>query len=110
MSNSIVYVQNSTGPNMTITLSDKASGALIDLTGATLTMPWRALNTTALLPTTGMMLTPSSTPTNGVFTLVWGSNALFQPVGFYEGQVIIVQGGITSIVVTPLRVQLVAHF
>jgi len=110
MSNSVKLVQNTTGPNMTITLFDKASGTLIDLTGATLTMIWRAVNTTTPLPIVGMFLTPSATPTNGVFTLIWGSTALFNPPGWYEGQIFIAQGGINTAIYDPLRVYLEAHF
>lgn len=102
-------VQNTTGPNLLLTLFDKATGTPIDLTAATLSMAWRAVSTTVLLPTTGMTLTASA-PLLGQVTLAWGSVALFQPVGTYEGQITIVQGGVTSKVYDPLRVYLEAAF
>lgn len=110
MSNLVKLGQNDTGPNLVITLNDKATGLPIDLTAATLTMKWRALNTTTLLLTTGMTLTILGTPTNGQFTLVWGSTALVQPSGYYEGEVQITQGGVLTTVPDRLNVYLIPAF
>lgn len=110
MSNSIQLVANDTGPDLTIVLTDSASGNAIDLTGAVLTGKWRAKGTTTLLPATGMTFALSGTPTNGTFVLVWGSTALVQAPGWYELEITIVQGGKTITVQQPLNVYLKADF
>jgi hypothetical protein len=110
MSNQTTLVQNDTGPNVYLTLTDKSTGLAVDLTSATITMAWRALNTTALLPTAGMFLAPQSPYTTGVIEIVWGTQALFNPPGWYEGQITIAQGGINMSIVMPLRVLLIAKF
>lgn len=111
MSNSLQLVANDTGPDLTIVLTDSASGNAIDLTGGVLTGKWRARGTTALLLTTGMTFTLSGTPTNGTFVLVWGSTALVQaPNAWYELEITITQGGKIVTVQQTLNVYLKADF
>lgn len=103
-------IQNSTGPNLFLNLFDTATGTAIDLTAATMSMLWRAVNTTALITTTGLTIVGVTPFITGVCMITWGSTALFQPVGTYEGQISIVQGGITTKIFDPLRVYLGAAF
>jgi len=80
-------VQGDTGPQFQITLTDEDSGAVIDLTGGTVTLHFRAVGSTTVLFSRLFTLTDAA---NGVATLQFNSGDLDQDAGRYEGEIEVV--------------------
>ena len=84
MSDIIKLVQGDTLPVVTVQLTDSITGAVVDITGATVVVKFRAANTTVVLSTlAGTLVTPAS----GIFSFSFPSPALDVDAGLYEGEV-----------------------
>lgn len=98
----IKLVRNDTAPQLRLTLTDSQTGAAIDLTGATVTLHLRAINTTTLLLSRQAYIEPPAT--NGVAIVLWLAGDLDREPGDYEGEVQIqLQDGTIETIFTPLQ-------
>lgn len=84
----IKLVRNDTGPQLRFTLTDSLTGAATDLTGATVTLHLRAVDTTTVLLSRNATI-PAPT-TSGVAVIAWQTTDLDIAAGEYEGEVEIV--------------------
>ncbi len=99
---SIKLVRNDTGPQIKLILTDSVTGAATDLTGATVTLHLRAVNTTVVLLTRQATILPPAT--SGVAVVVWLVGDLNLPEGEYEGEIEVVLGsGVRETLFTPLQ-------
>lgn len=84
----IKLVQGDTAPQLQFALTNTADGSAIDLTGATVTLHFRAVNsTTVLFSRAAAISAPNSA---GIAVLTWNSGDLNIPAGEYEGEVEVV--------------------
>ena len=84
MSDKIKLVQGDTRPSIQVTLTDENTGDVIDITGASVKMFFRAVGDTGILDTLDGAIT---NPTGGVVIFSWNSNTLATADGQYEGEV-----------------------
>lgn len=84
MSTVIKVVQGDTRPPVEVDLVNEYSNAPINLTGATVKMYFRELNTVTLLDTlNGVIINPEA----GNVVLPWNPTTLQVPEGTYEGEI-----------------------
>jgi hypothetical protein len=81
----IKLVRNDTAPQLRLTLTDSQTGAAINLTGATVTLHLRAVNTTTLLLTRNAVIQAPATA--GIAVIVWQPSDLDLEPGDYEGEI-----------------------
>lgn len=81
----IKLVRNDTGPQLRLTLTDSLTGSAVDLTGATVTLHLRAIDTTTVLVSRNATITAPAT--NGIAVIVWLTADLDLAAGEYEGEV-----------------------
>jgi hypothetical protein len=86
MAQKIKLVQGDTYPQIRVTLTDENSGDPIDLTGATVTLHFRAAGGATLLFSRGGFVNPA-TATQGIAIFIWQEGDLNVPAGEYEGEV-----------------------
>jgi hypothetical protein len=84
MSEKIKLVQGDTRPQIQVTLTDENTGNVIDVTGATIVMFFRAVGDSGILDTLNGVITDA---VNGVVVFAWNSSTLASAVGQYEGEV-----------------------
>lgn len=89
MAEKIKLVQGDTSPQIRLTLTDESSGDPIDLTGATVTLHFRAVGSTTVLFSREALVNPETADT-GVCVIEWQSGDLNVDFGDYEGEVEIV--------------------
>lgn len=89
MAEKIKLVSGDTGPQIRLTLTDETTGLPIDLTGAAVTLHFRAVGDTTVLFSRLLYVAPD-TAANGIALVNWGSTDLNQPAGDYEGEIEIV--------------------
>ena len=80
----IKLVRNDTGPQLRLTLTDSLTGSAVDLTGATVTLHLRAVDTTTVLVSRNATIT---SPLTGVAIIAWQATDLDLDAGEYEGEV-----------------------
>jgi hypothetical protein len=80
----IKLVRDDTGPQLRLTLTDSLTGSAVDLTGATVTLHLRAVDTTTVLVSRNATITA---PLTGVAVIVWQATDLNLAAGEYEGEV-----------------------
>lgn len=86
----IKLVRNDTGPQLRFTITDSLTGEAVDLTAATVTLHFRAVNSdTLLFSRAALVLAPA---TNGVAVLGWDDGDLDLDAGEYVGEVEVVTG------------------
>jgi hypothetical protein len=85
----IRLVKNDTGPQIQVTLTDDATGAAINLSGATATLHLKSLATGTVVLSRAMII-PETTATQGIALVVWGSSDLNQTPGDYDGEIEVV--------------------
>jgi hypothetical protein len=86
MAEKIRLVQGDTYPQVKVTLTEENSGQAIDLTGATVTLHFRAVGgTTALFSRNGYV--NPETAINGEAIFQWQAGDLNVPAGDYEGEI-----------------------
>ena len=98
----IRLVRNDTAPQLRLNITDSLTGAAVDLTGATVTLHFRQINTeTVLFSRQATILAPE---TNGVAILAWVVGDLDVPAGEYEGEVeIVLASGLRETIFNPLQ-------
>lgn len=87
--NRIRLVKNDTGPQVQLTLTDDATGAAVNLSGATATLHMKSLTTGTVVLSRPLTI-PTGTASQGIAIVVWGTNDLNQTPGDYDGEVEIV--------------------
>jgi len=98
----IKLVRNDTAPQLRLNLTDSISGAAIDLTGATVTLYLRAVNTTTLLLTRNAIIQNPSTA--GIAVIAWLAGDLNLAAGEYEGEIeVTLADGSVETIFTPLQ-------
>lgn len=90
MSTSFNYVQGDTGPQIKLTFTDEDTNTATDLTGATVTLHFRAAGETTVLFSRAAYIN-SDTANTGVAVIQWQTNDLNQEPGTYEGELEIVR-------------------
>lgn len=84
----IRLVKDDTGPQLRLTFTDQVTGEAVDLSGASVTLHFRAVNTTTVLfSRTALIQTPA---TAGIAVVAWAEGDLNQAAGDYEGEVEVV--------------------
>jgi uncharacterized protein YegP (UPF0339 family) len=84
------YVQGDTGPQIQVTLTEEDTGDPVDLTGASVTLHFRAAGEESVLFSRLLYVNPA-TATNGVAVLQWNTTDLDQEAGAYEGEIEVVK-------------------
>ena len=90
MSTSFNYVQGDTGPQIKLSFTDEDTSTASDLTGATVTLHFRAAGETTVLFSRAAYINPG-TASAGVAVIQWQTNDLNQEPGTYEGEIEIVR-------------------
>lgn len=90
MAEKIKLVQGDTGPQLRLTLTDEDTGTATDLTGASVTLHFRAAGATTVLFSRTAFINPQ-TATTGICYVQWQVGDLNQPAGDYEGEVEVVR-------------------
>ena len=78
------FVRGDTAPQIQLTLTDDVTGLPLNLTGATVSLHVRAVNTTVLSFTRAATIL---TPLDGVCVIAWGETDLMVAPGNYEAEV-----------------------
>lgn len=86
MAEKIKLVQGDTGPQLKLTLTDEVTGLPIDLSGATVTMKFRASGDETTLFTRTAFINPEVAPA-GECVIAWGAGNLDVEAGAYEGEI-----------------------
>lgn len=98
----IKLVRNDTAPQIRLTFIDSLTSAAIDLTSATVTLHFRAVNSTTLLFSRNAVV--QAPTTSGIAILVWDPSDLDQPAGEYEGEIeVTLQDGSVETMFDPLQ-------
>jgi hypothetical protein len=90
MATSFNYVQGDTGPQIRLSFTDEDTDTATDLTGATVTLHFRAAGEETVLFSRELYINPE-TPEEGVAVLQWETNDLNQEPGVYEGEIEVVK-------------------
>lgn len=90
MTERIKLVQNDTGPQIRITLTDQVTGEPIGLAGATVTVHFRASESDTVL-FSRLAYIPPNLASTGVCFLVWNEGDLDREPGDYEAEVEVVR-------------------
>ena len=90
MATTFKYVQGDTGPQIKVTLTEEDSGDAVDLTGATVTLHFRAAGEDEVLFSREFFVNPNTAET-GIAVLQWQTNDLNQEAGAYEGEIEVVR-------------------
>jgi hypothetical protein len=89
MTDRIKLVQGDTGPQIRLTLTNQVTGNPIDLTGATVTLHFRAVDSDTVLFSRPAFINPD-TDTQGLAYIEWAEGDLDQDEGNYEGEIEVV--------------------
>ena len=84
MAEKIKLVQGDTRPQIKVTLTDEGTGAIIDITGATCRLKFRAVGSTVVLDTLTGTVTNGSA---GEVVFTWNPTSLDVEPGDYEGEI-----------------------
>ena len=90
MATSFNYVQGDTGPQIQVALVDEETNTATNLTGATVTLHFRAVGETTVLFSRALYINPD-TATTGVAIVQWQTSDLDRDAGTYEGEIEIVK-------------------
>ena len=97
----IKLVRNDTGPQLRLTLTDSLTGSVVDLTGATVTLHLRAVDTTTVLLSRNATI---AAPLTGVAVIAWQATDLDLAAGEYEGEVeTLLASGLRETIFDPLQ-------
>ena len=84
MSDKIKLVQGDTRPQILVTITDANTGDVIDISGSTIQMFFRATGDTGILDTLNGVITDGPA---GKVAFAWNSTTLASAEGDYEGEV-----------------------
>ena len=90
MAEVIKFVHGDTAPQLKLTITDSVTEAVVNLTGYTVTMYIRPVNSTTLVLTKTSGTIPGITITNaaaGECIVTWGPNDLKLPATTYEAEI-----------------------
>jgi uncharacterized protein YegP (UPF0339 family) len=90
MATSFNYVQGDTGPQIRLKFTDEDTDTATDLTGATVTMHFRAAGESSVLFSRELYVNPDEA-TDGVAIVQWQTGDLEQEPGTYEGEIEVVK-------------------
>ena len=90
MATSFNYVQGDTGPQIKLSFTDEDSATATNLTGATVTLHFRAAGEPSVLFSRSLYVNPDTAAT-GVAILQWSAHDLNQEAGTYEGEIEVVR-------------------
>lgn len=90
MATSFNYVQGDTGPQIRLAFTDENTSTASDLTGATVTLHFRAAGEETILFSRVLYVNPD-TAADGEAFLQWQTNDLNQDAGVYEGEIEVVR-------------------
>jgi len=90
MATSFNYVQGDTGPQIKLSFTDEDTSTASDLTGATVTLHFRAAGDAAVLFSRTLYINPQ-TASGGEAILQWQTEDLNQEPGVYEGEIEVVR-------------------
>lgn len=79
-------VKNDTGPQLKFTLTDDVSGDPINITGGSVLMHFRQIDTTTILFTRTAYINPGDA-LNGICYIQWNASDLDRAAGMYEAEV-----------------------
>lgn len=85
MTDRIKLVQGDTGPQIRLTLTNQVTGQPIDLTNATVTLHFRAVDSDTVLFSRSAFINPD-TDTQGIAVIEWAAGDLNIEEGNYEGE------------------------
>jgi hypothetical protein len=110
MSDIIKLVAGDNLPNIQVTLTNKSTGAAIDLSpiGTVITVKMRTVGTTAVLAT--LSGTPTNGGADGVFSFAFPGTALLVPAAQYEFEISVSFNGAVETVYDLIRAQVRARF
>lgn len=89
MSNRIKLVRGDTKPQIRLTLTNEEDGQPINLTGATVTLHFRAFESDTVLFSRLAFINPQYA-TSGIAYIDWEEDDLDQEAGLYEGEIEII--------------------
>lgn len=102
----IPLVRGDTGPQVQLTLTDAVDGAVVDLTGATVTLYMRAVDSTTVVLTRTLVV-PVETAAAGQAIVAWQPGDLDLPEADYEGEIkVLLSSGILQTVYEVLKFRL----
>ena len=108
MATSFNYVQGDTGPQLKVTLTNDTTKEAVDLSGATVTLHFRAAGETSVLFSRNFLITDED---NGIAVLQWQTDDLNQDAGVYEGEIeIVTSGGIRETIYDKLKFRIREDF
>jgi hypothetical protein len=84
MAEKIKLVQGDTRPQVQVTLTEETTGAIINLTGATVVMKFRLTGSTTVLDTLTGVITNAA---GGQVVFAWNPGTLNVDPGDYEGEI-----------------------
>jgi len=84
------YVQGDTGPQIKLTFTDGDTDALMDLTGATVTLHFRAIGSSSVLFSRDLYINPDEAD-QGEAIIQWNTDDLNVDAGTYEGEIEVVR-------------------
>ena len=110
MTDRIKLVQGDTGPQIRLTLTDQETGNPIDLTGATVTLHFRAEGSDEVLFSRPAFINPD-TDTQGLAYVEWAEGDLDQEEGNYQGEVeVINRTGVRETIFQILKFKIRSQF
>lgn len=110
MTSRIKLVRGDTGPQIRLALTDTITGNPIDLTGATVTLHFRAADSETVLFSRNAFINPD-TDTTGVCYIEWAADDLDQEPGDYDGEVEVVNAtGVRETIYTILKFRIREQF
>lgn len=110
MTDRIKLVQGDTGPQIRLTLTDQETGNPTDLTGATVTLHFRADGSDEVLFSRPAFINPDTADT-GVCYIEWAEGDLDQEEGNYQGEVEVVnRTGVRETVYITLKFKIRSQF
>ena len=110
MTSRIKLVRGDTGPQIRLALTDTVTGNPIDLTGASVTLHFRAAGSDTVLFSRPAFINPD-TDTTGICIIEWASDDLDQEEGDYEGEIEVVRAsGLRETLYTVLKFKIRTDF
>lgn len=110
MTDRIKLVQGDTGPQIRLTLKDSETNEPTDLTGATVTLHFRAEGSDTVLFSRPAFINPDEA-TTGVCYIEWAEGDLDQEEGNYQGEIEVVNStGVRETIYVILKFKIRSQF
>jgi hypothetical protein len=103
MTERIKLVRNDTGPQIKLTLTNELTDLPIDLTGASVTLHFRAVDTETVLFSRPAFINPA-TASQGICIIEWAVGNLNVEAGDYEGEIeVVLSSGLRETIFSLLK-------